>query len=80
MTFRNFREHPRRCFDALVADRMFWGTDITRMPCSWRLCVRVFTAELPWLQGRDLEAGHGRGPVQPGGLAPFRLSAAIASV
>ena len=34
---------------------MFWGTGITRMPCSWRQCVRVFTEELPWLQGRDLE-------------------------
>ena len=34
---------------------MFWGTDITRMPCSWRQCVSVFTEELPWLQGRDLD-------------------------
>jgi hypothetical protein len=48
-------EHLHRCFDAFGADRMFWGTDITRMPCSWRQCVTVFTEELPWLQGRDLE-------------------------
>jgi hypothetical protein len=34
---------------------MFWGTDITRMPCSWRQCVTVFTEELPWLKGRDLD-------------------------
>ena len=52
---RSFHEHLHRCFDAFGADRMFWGTDITRMPCSWRQCVRVFTEELPWLQGRDLE-------------------------
>ena len=32
---------------------MFWGTDITRMPCSWRQCVTMFTEELPWLAGRD---------------------------
>ena len=42
-------------FDAFGPDRMFWGTDITRMPCSWRQCVTVFTEELPWLKGRDLE-------------------------
>jgi hypothetical protein len=30
---------------------MFWGTDITRM----RQCVTLFTEELPWLKGRDLE-------------------------
>jgi len=34
---------------------MFWGTDIPRMPCSWRQCVTLFTDELPWLKGRDIE-------------------------
>jgi predicted TIM-barrel fold metal-dependent hydrolase len=53
--FRSFHEHLHRVFDAFGPDRMFWGTDITRMPCSWRQCVTVFTEELPWLQGRDLE-------------------------
>ncbi|MBV8120923.1 MAG: amidohydrolase family protein, partial [Alphaproteobacteria bacterium] len=53
--FRSFHEHLQRCFDAFGPERMFWGTDITRMPCSWRQCVTVFTEELPWLKGRDLE-------------------------
>jgi predicted TIM-barrel fold metal-dependent hydrolase len=53
--FRSFHEHLHRCFDAFGPDRMFWGTDITRMPCSWRQCVTVFTEELPWLKGRDLD-------------------------
>ena len=34
---------------------MFWGTDITRMLCSWRQCVTLFTEELRWLKGRDLD-------------------------
>ncbi len=48
---------------ATIADRMaveVWGTDITRMPCSWRQCVTLFTEELPWLKGRDLELVMGR--------------------
>ncbi len=53
--FRSFHQHQHRCFDAFGPNRMFWGTDITRMPCSWRQCVTVFTEELPWLKGRDLE-------------------------
>jgi len=53
--FRSFHEHLHRCFDAFGPDRMFWGTDITRMPCSWRQCVTVFTEELSWLKGRDLD-------------------------
>jgi hypothetical protein len=36
-----------RCFDAFGPERMFWGTDITRMHCTWRQCVTLFTEELP---------------------------------
>jgi hypothetical protein len=31
------------------------GTDITRMPCSWREYVTMFTEERPWLKGRDFQ-------------------------
>ncbi|HEX2217087.1 MAG TPA: amidohydrolase family protein, partial [Xanthobacteraceae bacterium] len=58
--FRNIHEHLHGIFDAFGPDRMFWGTDITRMPCSWRQCVTLFTEELPWLKGRDLERVMGR--------------------
>lgn len=40
--------------------RTFWGTDITRLPCSYRECVTMFTAEMPWLQGADKEAVMGQ--------------------
>ena len=39
---------------------MFWGTDITRMPISWKQCITLFTEELPWLKGEDLELVMGR--------------------
>jgi len=32
---------------------MFWGTDITKMPCSWRQCATMFTEELTWLSDQD---------------------------
>jgi predicted TIM-barrel fold metal-dependent hydrolase len=51
----------RRVFDAYGAERMFWGTDITRLKCTWRDCVTMFVDELPWLKGRDLEFVMGRG-------------------
>jgi predicted TIM-barrel fold metal-dependent hydrolase len=51
--YRNIHDHLKRIFDAFGPARMFWGTDITRMPCSWRQCVTMFTEELPWLSGRD---------------------------
>ena len=30
------------------------------MPCSYRQCVTMFTEELPWLTGRDLELVMGQ--------------------
>ena len=58
--FRNIHDKLRRIYDAFGPARMFWGTDITRMPCSYRQCVTMFTDELPWLKGRDQELVMGR--------------------
>lgn len=47
--------HPylRQIYDAFGPARMFWGTDISKMPCSWKQCVTMFTEELPWLNTAD---------------------------
>lgn len=58
--YRNIHGHLHRIYDAFGPERMFWGTDITRMPCSWRECVTMFTEELPWLSARDKELIMGR--------------------
>jgi len=43
----------KQIFDAFGPHRMFWGTDITKMPCSWRQCATMFTEQLPWLSEAD---------------------------
>ena len=58
--YRNIHTYIEQIYDAFGPERMFWGTDITRMPCSWRQCVTMFTEELPWLSGRDQELVMGR--------------------
>jgi predicted TIM-barrel fold metal-dependent hydrolase len=58
--YRNIQPYLRQIFDAFGPTRMFWGTDITRMPCSYRQCVALFTEELPWLKGHDLDLVMGR--------------------
>ena len=54
--------HPylRRVFDAFGPKRMFWGTDLTGIPCTYAQAIALFTEELPWLQGEDLEWVMGR--------------------
>ncbi len=58
--WRNVHQPIRRILDAFGPTRTFWGTDITRMPCSYRQCVTMFTEEMPWLTGHDLELVMGR--------------------
>jgi L-fuconolactonase len=55
--------HPylRQVFDAFGPKRMFWGTDLTGVPCTHRQAIAMFTEELPWLRGDDLEWVMGRG-------------------
>jgi predicted TIM-barrel fold metal-dependent hydrolase len=62
--FRNIQDGLHRIFDAYGPDRVFWGTDITRMPCTYRQCVTFFTEELPWLKGQELEKVMGRALTQ----------------
>jgi predicted TIM-barrel fold metal-dependent hydrolase len=51
--YPTMQKYLRQIFDAFGPHRMFWGTDITKMPCSWRQCVTMFTEELPWLGEED---------------------------
>jgi predicted TIM-barrel fold metal-dependent hydrolase len=59
--FRDLHPHIRRVYDAFGPRRMFWGTDWTRLPCSWRQAITLFTEELPWLSTSDREWIMGRG-------------------
>jgi predicted TIM-barrel fold metal-dependent hydrolase len=58
--FRNIQPYLHQLYDAFGPERMFWGTDITRMSCSWRQCVTFFTEQLPWLSESDKELIMGR--------------------
>ena len=55
--------HPylRRVYDAFGPRRMFWGTDWSRLPCTYRQGVTLFTEEIPWLTADDKDWIMGRG-------------------
>ena len=58
--FSNIHQYLRQLYDAFGPERLFWGTDITRMPCPWSQCVTMFTEELSWLSESDKELMMGR--------------------
>ena len=46
--------------DAFGANRLFWGTDLSRMRCSYRECVTSFTEEMSWPSQADKELFMGK--------------------
>ena len=58
--FRDLHPHIRTLVDAFGPQRTFWGTDLTRMPCTYYECITLFTEHQPWLKGEDLEQVMGR--------------------
>lgn len=50
--FKSLHKHYRIMYDAFGPYRLFWGTDITKMPCSWRECVMHFQ-EIGWIPDAD---------------------------
>ena len=59
--YRSLHPYIRRIYDAFGPRRLFWGTDLTRLPCSYREAVTMFTEELPWLTDDDKQWIMGRG-------------------
>jgi len=58
--YRRLHPYLKRVFDAFGPRRFLWGTDMTGIPCTYRQAVTLFTEELPWLTGADLEWVMGR--------------------
>jgi predicted TIM-barrel fold metal-dependent hydrolase len=51
--FPIMQTYLRQIYEAFGPHRMFWGTDITKMPCTWKQCATMFTKELTWLPEDD---------------------------
>ena len=58
--FRGIQDHIKRVFDSFGPERVFWGTDLSRLTCSYREAITFFTEELPFLTKRDKEAIMGK--------------------
>jgi predicted TIM-barrel fold metal-dependent hydrolase len=58
--FPGLHAYIRQVYEAFGPRRMFWGTDWTRLPCSYTEAINLFTEELPWLSAEDKEWIMGR--------------------
>lgn len=58
--FRSLHPHIRRVIETFGPQRVFWGTDLTRLPCPYRQAVTLFTEALDFLSESDKEWVMGR--------------------
>lgn len=58
--YRNIHGYLRQVYQAFGADRVFWGSDVTRLPGTYRECITMVTEELDFLSDTDKEATMGR--------------------
>lgn len=59
--FRAIHGHIERVVDTFGPDRVFWGTDITRLRCSYREALTYFTEELSFLSDANKNLIMGKG-------------------
>ena len=59
--FAPLHEPIRRVVAAFGPERVFWGTDLSRLPCPYRQAVTLFTEELDFLTDPDKALIMGEG-------------------
>jgi L-fuconolactonase len=59
--YHRLRPYLKKVFDAFGARRVFWGSDLSRLPCTYRQAVTMITEETDWLSREDKEWVMGRG-------------------
>ncbi|HET7159424.1 MAG TPA: amidohydrolase family protein, partial [Burkholderiales bacterium] len=59
--YRSLHPYIKQAYDAFGPQRLFWGTDLSRSPISYRQQVTMFAEEIPWLSDEDKTWIMGRG-------------------
>jgi len=59
--YRALHAPLRTLVDAYGPGRVFWGSDVSRLPCSYRESVTQWTEHMPWLSAEHLAGVMGEG-------------------
>jgi L-fuconolactonase len=57
---RNIAPYLRRVYDRFGPQRIVWGTDFSRLRCTYRESIEMFTEHIDWLTDSDREWIMGR--------------------
>lgn len=55
------QSYAREVFEAFGPRRFFWGSDLTKLPCTYRQAITLFTEAIDWIPAEDKPWVMGRG-------------------
>jgi predicted TIM-barrel fold metal-dependent hydrolase len=58
--YRRLHGYVRQAYEAFGPERVFWGTDYSKIPCSYSQAVAMFVEEMDWLSNRDKDLMMGQ--------------------
>lgn len=59
--YQNIEHSVKTIFHLFGAERFFWGSDVTKLPCTWLEAVELFTHHYTWMSPTELDQVMGLG-------------------
>jgi predicted TIM-barrel fold metal-dependent hydrolase len=60
----SIEKHIQRIYQLFGAERFFWGSDITKLKCTWRQSIDLFINEYQWISAEEKSLVMGRALTQ----------------
>jgi predicted TIM-barrel fold metal-dependent hydrolase len=62
--YKSIEKHIQRIYQLFGAERFFWGSDITKLKCTWRQSIDLFLNEYQWISTEEKSLVMGRALTQ----------------
>ena len=58
--YKSIESSIKLIYQAFGPHRFFWGSDITKLNCTWKQCIELFTEEYDWIGQEEKELVMGQ--------------------
>ena len=62
--YLSIEKYVQQIYTYFGPERFFWGSDITKLRCTWRESIDLFVNEYKWISPQEIELVMGKGLIQ----------------
>lgn len=62
--YKSIEHHVHQIYSYFGPERFFWGSDITKLKCTWRESIDLFVREYQWISPEEIELVMGKAIAQ----------------